>query len=282
MRRFALLVVLYSWLQLVVSSAGIASMHRLHVVVLADCASYLDWQAIGMYFSWKESCQVWVDGWMSQLGQLLFAERDMHGHENPNRCSMHQHPVQRGPLTENICKAAQRPYCLPQLIPVVLVAAGMSVAMQPGRITRVMCCPAHTARNYSRAMLTVMPTYTAASFTVNTIINDTYPAYNKPGAVLDWIGHVYPEEEWILLLDSDMLLRRPFYLHDFNLTRGWAVSHMYHYLQGVDNELAERHIPEIMPRQDRLAGPLGRRSDKVSSCEFVTEPGLCPRYTCST
>lgn len=34
---------------------------------------------------------------------------------------------------------------------------------------------------------------------------------------------------------------------------------------GVNNELATRHIPEIEPRHDTLAGPYGRRGDQVRS-----------------
>ena len=32
---------------------------------------------------------------------------------------------------------------------------------------------------------------------------------------------------------------------------------------GVNNDLAMRHIPEVAPKQDTLAGPSGRRSDQV-------------------
>ena len=32
---------------------------------------------------------------------------------------------------------------------------------------------------------------------------------------------------------------------------------------GVANELAPRHIPEVTPRNDTLAGPMGRRADQV-------------------
>ncbi len=35
-------------------------------------------------------------------------------------------------------------------------------------------------------------------------------------------------------------------------------------MDGVANELALRHIPLVAPRQDELAGPIGRRGDQVS------------------
>ncbi len=148
--------------------------------------------------------------------------------------------------------------------------------------------------------------------------------------MVDWLQHVDPKEEWILVLDSDMYLRKPFYPQFFNATPGWCISADYTYMigaqaptwdgasrprparcplgyvrhlvgrcrcntvtpssvngkgglagvrdglalpfvtsscayppPGVNNELAVRHIPEIGPRNDTLAGPYGRRGDQV-------------------
>ena len=44
---------------------------------------------------------------------------------------------------------------------------------------------------------------------------------------------------------------------------GWGVSAFYGYLQGVNNELALKHVPHVEPRNDSLAGPVGRRGDQV-------------------
>lgn len=48
---------------------------------------------------------------------------------------------------------------------------------------------------------------------------------------------------------------------------GWAYSGYYFYeiLKGCANELADKHIPQVEPRQDTLAGPKGRRADTVIS-----------------
>lgn len=126
-----------------------------------------------------------------------------------------------------------------------------------------MCCTPEEARKYKRDMLGIVKTHIAPSYTVHPRTGDVYAAYNKPEAVLDWLQHVTPAEDWVVVLDSDMLLRRPFLPSDFNLTRGWAISARYDYMVGVNNELADRHIPEIAPRNDTLAGPAGRRSDRV-------------------
>ena len=36
---------------------------------------------------------------------------------------------------------------------------------------------------------------------------------------------------------------------------------------GVNNELAMRHVPEVAPRNDTLAGPQGRRGDQVGGVQ---------------
>jgi hypothetical protein len=41
-------------------------------------------------------------------------------------------------------------------------------------------------------------------------LKDWYAAYNKPGAVVDYFEHNSPKEEWVVVLDSDMLLKTPF------------------------------------------------------------------------
>lgn len=60
-----------------------------------------------------------------------------------------------------------------------------------------------------------------------------------------------------------MILRKPFTPEIFHAKKGWAVGARYTYMIGVANELAVRHIPEIAPRNDTLAGPHGRRADQV-------------------
>lgn len=46
---------------------------------------------------------------------------------------------------------------------------------------------------------------------------------------------------------------------------GWAYSGYYFYeiLKACSNELAAKHIPQVQPREDTLAGPEGRRADTV-------------------
>jgi hypothetical protein len=47
------------------------------------------------------------------------------------------------------------------------------------------------------------------------------------------------------------------------LCAGWAVAAFFGYMKGVANELAIRHVKEVVPHNDTLAGPWGRRGDQV-------------------
>ncbi len=49
------------------------------------------------------------------------------------------------------------------------------------------------------------------------------------------------------------------------------VARRYWYMDGVANGLALRHIPEVSPQQDELAGPIGRRGDQVQSLNGVRD-----------
>lgn len=103
----------------------------------------------------------------------------------------------------------------------------------------------------------------APSFTINPHNQDHYSAYNKPEAVIDWLAHNVIEEEFVLILDADMIIRKPFIPEELGVRKGLAISAFYGYLKGVNNELALKHVPEVLPRNDTLAGPLGRRGDQV-------------------
>ena len=88
-----------------------------------------------------------------------------------------------------------------------------------------------------------METHIAPSFTLHPVTKDNYAAYNKPEAVIDWLQHVTPAEEYVLVLDSDMILRRPFLVEVMTPKPGMAVGARYTYMIGVNNELALRHVP---------------------------------------
>jgi peptidyl serine alpha-galactosyltransferase len=143
-----------------------------------------------------------------------------------------------------------------------------------GPITRVMCCSEDDRLTYNPELLGLVETHIAPSYASDPVTGDYYVPYNKPGAVIDYLEHVTPEEEWLLVLDSDMLIRKPWRVQDFNISLGWASGYSYRYLKGVQNELADRHIPEIPRRNDTFAGPVGRRSDMVGGFFFIHRSDL--------
>ncbi|EIE24386.1 hypothetical protein COCSUDRAFT_40799 [Coccomyxa subellipsoidea C-169] len=153
-------------------------------------------------------------------------------------------------------------------------------AKQPGSFTRLLSCTDEQLQNYKG--LDLVPTHVVPSLTMdpNKEHNDHYSAYNKPGAVLFWLQDVEPEEDYILVIDADMIFRSPFIPEQMGVSPGafhtsadsdtlqtrtarWAVSAYFGYLKGVKNELALKHVPYVEPRNDTLAGPEGRRGDQV-------------------
>ncbi len=85
------------------------------------------------------------------------------------------------------------------------------------------------------------------------------------------------QEDFVLVLDSDMVLRKPFLVEVAKPKKGSAVGARYTYMIGVANELADRHIPEIPKRNDTRAGPYGRRADQVRrhrDCQGELRAGL--------
>jgi hypothetical protein len=156
---------------------------------------------------------------------------------------------------------------------------------QPGSVGRVMCCSDVERKNYDATLLKEVDTWVAPSFAVHPRTGDHYAAYNKPEAVIDWLEHQTPKEDFVLVLDSDMILRKPFLVEAMHPKKGSAVGAKYTYMIGVANELADRHIPEIDKRNDTRAGPFGRRADQVgffclSHSEDRTSCSLSSSSTC--
>lgn len=103
-----------------------------------------------------------------------------------------------------------------------------------------------------------MPSHVAPSFAYNEKTKDHYAAFNKPGAVLDFMQKGTPLADYMLVIDSDMQLRHPFRPDVYSMSMGKAVSADYTYMIGCTNDLAPRHIPEVPIRNDTLAGPYHR------------------------
>lgn len=114
---------------------------------------------------------------------------------------------------------------------------------------------------------------------------DVYNAYNKPFAVIDWLERAPPAEEWLVVIDADMLLRLPFLCRGpasdlfasavpkelvLDCARGSPLAAYYGYLEGSANRLAEKHLPDVLPRNNTSGGqPAGRRADQVGGLLVV-------------
>jgi hypothetical protein len=60
-----------------------------------------------------------------------------------------------------------------------------------------------------------------------------------------------------------MIMRSPFDPVRLGAAPGTAISAFFGYMKGVNNELAMKHVPLVTPRNDSVAGPVGRRGDQV-------------------
>lgn len=50
----------------------------------------------------------------------------------------------------------------------------------------------------------------APSYTHHPRNGDTYSAYNKPVAIIDWLAKNDVKEDYVLVIDADMVMRAPF------------------------------------------------------------------------
>jgi hypothetical protein len=93
-----------------------------------------------------------------------------------------------------------------------------------------------------------------------------YPSYNKPYSLMAWLEAEDIAEDYIMMLDGDMLLREPIDPVALGAARGRVVSAEYTYLVGTEPErgFAERFIATKLVR--RLAQVRGRPSRKPQPC----------------
>ena len=131
---------------------------------------------------------------------------------------------------------------------------------QPGPLTRIVSCTPEEWEAMSPESRDFVQTHVAPNYAIHPRTGDKYPAYNKPMAVIDWLAKTNVKEDYVLIIDADMIMRRPI-LPD--PSSPLATSAFFGYMIGVDNELAMKHVPEVTPRDDELAGPKGRRGDKA-------------------
>lgn len=137
-----------------------------------------------------------------------------------------------------------------------------------------MCCTREELDKLTEEELNLCPTHIAPSYTTHPRTGDVYSAYNKPLAVIDWLARNDVAEEYVLIIDADMIMRKPFLPEAAGAKPGTAVSALFGYMKGVTNNLALKHIPEVTPHNDTLAGPSGRRGDQVGGFTLMNTQDL--------
>ena len=80
-----------------------------------------------------------------------------------------------------------------------------------------------------RAPSQLVPTWTTVG--VDNVDHITYPLFNKAWAIAQYMRQARPVEEYVLVLDSDMLIHRPLLPADFGIAPGRAAAENMWYLE---------------------------------------------------
>eukprot|EP00897_Mesotaenium_endlicherianum_P001554 jgi/Mesen1/1426/ME001303S00480 len=115
---------------------------------------------------------------------------------------------------------------------------------QPGPLTRLLSCSEAALQEYGGMELA--PTMVVPSWNTHPVTGDWYPAINKPVAINHWLNHSKEAQEvdYVVILDADMILRRPLTPWDLGAAPGRPVAAPYGYLIGCDNELGRLHMKD--------------------------------------
>ena len=60
-----------------------------------------------------------------------------------------------------------------------------------------------------------------------------YGGYNKPEAVREWLDHEEPNSDYVLILDTDLIVRAPFLPQQLHIRPGFARSAEFGYMKGA-------------------------------------------------
>jgi hypothetical protein len=135
-----------------------------------------------------------------------------------------------------------------------------------------------------QSWLKMSPTHLAPSQKTYMNNGDDYAPYNKPLGLIDFLENNPPEEEWLIILEPDMLFRQPILCAGEHgpederqppslllpCKRGHPISAYSFFLSGCTNMLAKRYLPGVAPRNDTNGGqPAGRRADLVGGYYVV-------------
>lgn len=102
--------------------------------------------------------------------------------------------------------------------------------------TRLLSC--ETANNY----IDLLPSFVCSDWGKHPKSGDEYLPYNRPRAITEYLQSVIPEEEYLVIVDPDIIICKP--LTDLPVQRGIPVAQKYDYLHNDDalNKLAQRFL----------------------------------------
>ena len=108
-------------------------------------------------------------------------------------------------------------------------------AKQPGRFVRIAACLP------GKGLPTpLVPTWVTEG--VEYVDHITYPLFNKAWAIAAYMKHAAPKEDFVLVLDSDMLIHAPFLPSDFGIAPKRAAAENMWYLEvSPKPDLADVH-----------------------------------------
>ena len=111
-----------------------------------------------------------------------------------------------------------------------------------GNITRLLACSPEQKLNYLG--MDIGPTFVHPNYHFVEGYEDS-PTYNKPAALMHFTKEVEIEEEYLLYIDADMLLRRVVDPEIYGAKRGHVVTEYVWYVrQGILNGLADQFLPD--------------------------------------
>jgi hypothetical protein len=110
------------------------------------------------------------------------------------------------------------------------------------KITRVMACTDEQLKNYKG--MDIGPTFTFTDQQTISGYKDS-PTYNKPAGIMHFTQEVDIDEEYILFIDSDMLLRKVISPEEFQTSKGMVITEWVWYIQeGIQNGLAKQFLKD--------------------------------------
>ena len=93
----------------------------------------------------------------------------------------------------------------------------------PGKMTRLLSCTDAEYDSYEN--LHIVPTHKTPDFSRDDP-SDSYSAYNLPGSINHWTkSSNFTRLKWVVKLDADMILRRPFTVREIPARVGVVAQH---------------------------------------------------------